>query len=206
MVRLCNIATYNTLGMPIVNRLILRYGNVIFIALALGAVLFANKVDTPTNAGLSDSVKLLALPLALLIFGYTYVNRALLTSLKPSQPWRPWVIAFFLYLLSLGIGWPYYLAINTLAVSEKPIIFSGTVVKKFISTSRVSATPHISIKEQDITDPVTLPVTVEEYSKIEIGSRYSKCYQKGMLGIPFLWRNGSIPYICWVKSKNAFKN
>jgi hypothetical protein len=153
------------------------------------------------NAGVIYAVKILSIPAAILIFGYTYFNRVWLTSLNPSQSWRPWLMALGIYLIFLLLGWAYFLAINTLVISDTPVIFSGQVLDKFISSSRISTSHHIKILDDDSKTPITLYVTRNEYSKIKIGENYSKCFQKGRLGIPFLWRDSSIPYSCWKADK-----
>lgn len=184
------------------NRFIIRYGKALAILFVLGSLFFLIAIESIFNGGFYFAVKIIALPAGISIFGFTYVNREELKLLFPGRPWQMWLIAGLLYPLSLLFGWPYLMAINAIAVDKEPIIFNGPVLEKFITSGKTTSY-HIRIKDFTSNKTVALNVGANRYSLITVGSEYCAVFNRGMLGIPFVWRFGTNPSVNTIKADCA---
>jgi hypothetical protein len=116
-------------------RLIVRFGIALFLVFIGSGLFFLLIIETTFNGGFAVSVKLLWLPLATIVFGFTYLNREMLQA-RSRRPWHAWAMAVALYPMMLLFAWPYVLAANALLASKGRIEFRGPIVAKFMSGGR----------------------------------------------------------------------
>lgn len=159
-----------------------------------GALLFLFTIETTFNGGFALSVKVLWLPLAIVVFGFMYVNVEVLQA-RGRRPWHVWVMAMLLYPMTLLFAWPYVLAVNALLPTRGRIEFSGPIVGKFVSGGRYTSF-HVRIQDVGSGQSVELNVGSREYARLRVGAVYSSCFEHGRLGIPFRWRFAQIPSPC----------
>ncbi len=141
-------------------------------------------INTPVNAALGITWRYLALPEALLVFGYTAL------SARPGQGekrrWFAWPLALAIYLLVVITSQNYVVAANSIASGHEEIVLSGPILKKW---TRSYKTTGFYIQIQDARSGVkfSLPVSKEEYGAKETGATFSRTYLLGRFGIPYRW-------------------
>ncbi|HET8533573.1 MAG TPA: hypothetical protein VFO08_20655 [Methylomirabilota bacterium] len=175
-------------------RLIVRFGTALFCLFMGGALFFLLTIETTFNGGFVLSVKLLCLPLAMIVFGFTYLNREMLQA-RSRRPWYVWVMAAVLYPMMLLFAWPYVLAANALLPTKGRIEFRGPIVEKFMSGGRYTSC-HVRIRDVGTEQNVELNVGCRAYATLAVGALYSSCFERGRLGIPVRWRFAEIPNPC----------
>lgn len=174
--------------------LIVRFGTALFLLFIGGALFFLLTIDTMFNGGLAFSVKVLGLPLAMIVFGFTYLNRKVLQA-RSRRPWYVWLFAVLFYPLTLLFAWPYVLAANALLPTKGRIEFRGPIVGKFTSGGRYTSY-HVRIHDVGSGQSVELNVGRREYETLAVGAPYSSCFEHGRFDIPFRWRFAETPVPC----------
>jgi hypothetical protein len=169
-------------------RFLCRYGSWLFLAYMLGGVVFVLLIDSVFNGGFSFAMKILWLPLALLIFGFTYVNRQFFYVETRSRR-KPWLLAALLYPLAILMSWPYVMALNAATSSGDTVTYGGPVERKWIHHSpRFGDTCEIDIRDTHSSEVVTVTVPPEKYGSISQGDIATVEFTRGGFGIPYRWR------------------
>jgi hypothetical protein len=170
-------------------RFIYRYGGWLFFAYLAGAMLFLVLIDSIFNGGFFFSVKLLWLPLAVVIFGFTWVNRDLLRSETGSSR-KPWFIALLLYPVALLMSWPYMMALNAATARGGSLVYQGPIERKWIHHGgrRFGDSCEIDIRDTHSSELITISVSSEKYASLSQGDTVTVEYMRGGFGIPYRWR------------------
>jgi hypothetical protein len=165
---------------------IIRHGGMLFTLYGVGAFVGLLLIRSTFNGGFYFSVKVLAVPAALLVVAFVHQNRAQLLS-----PWRKTAM---IYPMLLVFTWPYVMMLNASHVSGR-VLFDGPVVEKFTSGS-LGSKCHIRIRDRHSGELVAFAVSARVFGGTEVGSDFHACFLKGLFGIPFLWRSNPAPAEC----------
>ena len=170
-------------------RFVYRYGGWFFFAYMAGAMLFLILIDFIFNGGFFFSVKVLWLPVAVVIFGFTWVNRDFLGAEMRSGR-KPWFIAATLYPVALLMSWPYVIALNAATARGDTLVYKGPVERKWIhhGSRRYGDTCEIDIRDKQSSEVITIPVSSEKYASLSEGETVTVEYMRGGFGIPYKWR------------------
>jgi hypothetical protein len=165
-----------------------RYANWIFFCYMGGAAVFLLLIESVFNGGFAQSIKWLWLPLAVLIFGFTWLNRYLFHANSGSSR-QSWLFAFILYPVVLLLSWPYVMALNAATASGDTMTYRGPVVQKRIDHSRRYGDSYqIELQDTRSTEIITLTVPPARYSSLSVGDVTTEEFLRGGLGILFRWR------------------
>ena len=104
----------------------------------VGAGFFLIATQSVFNGGLSFSVRILWFPLALLIFGFTWLNRRFFYAMQ--SRWKTWLAALAWYPVSLLLTWPYVMALNAATSTGDRMAYSGPIQRKWILREEESLT------------------------------------------------------------------
>jgi hypothetical protein len=172
-----------------VTRFVYRYSGLFFLAYIAGAMLFLVLIDSVFNGGFSFSMKILCLPVAVVIFGFIWVNRESLRAEMGSSR-KPWLLAAMLYPVALLMGWPYVMALNAATARGDTLVYTGTVERKWIhhGSQRFGDTCEIDIKDTKSSQVVTIPVSPQKYASLSEGEIVTVAFMRGGFGIPYRWR------------------
>lgn len=181
-------------GVSPATRFLVRYGAILMMLFMLGGLFFLFRIESTFNGGFNFSAKILAAPVALGLFGFTYFNRRYLASFHPGKPWVPWLITTLSYPMCILFGWPWVMAVNAINFEDHTIAFEGPVVAKF--TSGTGSTPEIRIRDVSSNELVELNISRATYSDLKVGSEYKECFRRGSLGIPYRWKDSSQAVSC----------
>ncbi len=166
-----------------------RYGGFFFFAYMAGGLVFLLLIDSTFNGGFFFSVKHLWLPLALLIFGYVWVNRGFFRAEMRSSI-KPWFIAALLYPTALLMSWPYLMAVNAATGHGETLTYQGPIERKWIQHGRNNFNScMIDIKDTTSAEVVPLVVSPQSYASLLPGEMVSVSFRRGGLGIPYRWRS-----------------
>ncbi len=168
------------------NHLLYRYRNVLFFTYLGFSVFFLLKLDSVFNGGFYYSVRLLWLPLAIVIFGYTWLNRTFLYSVNANKI-ITWVLAVMLYALSLLMTWPYVMAVNALTSNGDEIVYQGPIEKKWISKGK-QWSYHLVIRDQQSMKKITVNCSKKRYYSLSEGDVIVERFYIGGLDFPFRWK------------------
>jgi len=167
-------------------KFIARFGNALFLAYIGGGFLFLILLDSIFNGGFGVAVRLLWSPLAILIFGFTWWYRRDLYDLGMARS-KVWVTASITYPILVLMGWPYVMAYNAMTPSGHSIVYSGQILRKFISGGRVRG-HQVVIMDRSTHEPITLSVSSNNFATLSVGNSVQKSFHVGGLGIPYRWR------------------
>ncbi len=168
------------------NDLIYRYGNILFF-IYIGISLFLLlRLESIFNGGFDYSVRILFVPLAVIIFGYTWINRKFLYSVNKKKV-TTWFVAILFYALTLLMTWPYVMAINAFTGNGEEIVYEGPIESKWISKGR-RWSYHIEVRDNKTSEIVTLNCSKKFYNSVSEGSQISEHYYIGGLGFPYRWK------------------
>ena len=168
---------------------ICRYGNKVFLAFMFGGLVCLLLVESVFNGGFDFSTKILWLPLGLLIFGYTWVNRQFFY-IEMRSVRKPWLYAVMLYPMAILLSWLYMMLINAVTSSGDALVYRGPVEHKWVHHGgvRFGDSYEIDIRNADSSEVVTITVTPERYASISKGDVLAAEFKRGGFGIPFRWR------------------
>ena len=138
------------------------------------------------NGGFTFSARILWLPLALVIFGFTAFFHRDFERITRNR-WKAWMIAALFYPLSILISWPYVMAVNAFFPAGRTITFHGPVIRKWESSGR-SKSYLIVILDQSSGEEVTLQTSEAKYRQVSEGDGIGETFSVGLFGIPFRWR------------------
>lgn len=170
-------------------RFLYRYGSWLFIAYMIGGAVFLLLIESVFNGGLSFAVRILWLPLALLIFGFTWVNRQFFYDAKRSVV-APWLIATLLYPVALLMSWPYMMALNAATAKGDSQIYAGPIVRKWIHhAARSGDECEIDIRDRQSSQVITITVSPIYYTSHSVGDIATAEFMRGGFGIPYRWRS-----------------
>lgn len=165
-------------------RFVFRFGNTMLVLFGVVAVAFLVSIQSVLNSGLYFSLKALCVPLALIVFGYTWAERDFLYTVKGIV--GTWVIAGVVYPMLLLWGWPYVMALNAATGTGEKIVYSGRVTAKWES----NGLPQAEIRDAATKKPVVLSLSKPQYDAVQPGSPLSVEFQRGGFGFPYRWRYG----------------
>ena len=170
--------------------LIYRYRNILsFVYIGISVFLLMT-LDSTFNGGFNYSIRILCVPLAVIIFGYTWLNRRFLYRVNNNKV-ITWVVAILIYVLSLGMTWPYVMAINAFTGNGEKIIYAGPIERKWSSKGRYYWSYHIGIRNENTSEIVTLNCSKKFYDSVSEGVYISDQYYMGGLGLPYRWKISS---------------
>ena len=135
------------------------------------------------------SARILWLPLALVIFGFTARFRRDFENINRNR-WKEWMVAALFYPLSILMSWPYVMAVNAFFPAGQTITFHGPVIRKWESNGRIKSY-LIVILDQSRGEEVTLQTSEAKYRQLSEGDGIGETFSVGLLGIPFRWRIGN---------------
>ncbi|MGH8048038.1 MAG: hypothetical protein ACREKL_12420 [Chthoniobacterales bacterium] len=156
------------------------------MAFLLGGLFFLIAIDSTYNGGFYFSASHLWLPLAALIFGYTWWHRKYFVSVTKRKK-SPWITAAIVYPLVLLMSWPWLMALNAVTGTGAMVTYSGPIQGKWINHGK-SRSYHFSILDDSSHEIIKLNCNASEYSRLSIGSIASRTFQLGGFGIPYRWR------------------
>jgi len=164
-----------------------RNANILFLIYLGVGTIFLLSIESVFNGGFNTSMRLAWAPLAILVFGFTWIYRKAFYNLSGS-PIRVWVLAVMGYPVFLLFSWPYFLAVNALIPSTKDVIYSGPIIEKFITRGTRSTSYQVTIHDETLDTEVTLTISSCLYKSTVIGSTLHQSFQIGALNIPYRWR------------------
>ena len=150
-----------------------------------GTTVLTVVIDTPINAGLKITYRYLALPLAVLVFGYTIMRWRALPPEK--RRWFTWPLTVIIYFFVVVTAQSYVIAASSIGASHQEVVLSGPILKKWTRSYRTTS-HYIQIQDDRSQAKYSLHVSPAEYSALEVGADYSRTYLVGRLGIPYRWR------------------
>jgi hypothetical protein len=168
-----------------------RFGTVIFLTFMGVSVAFLYAIESVFNGGFDEAVAILWLPLAILIFGFTWKYRRNLESITQSRR-KPWIVSCLLYPIAVLMSWPYIMAFNALTPRGENVIYSGPVIDKWVSEGRVTSF-QIVIRDQVTREEITLSISEARYNELSKGDVFQERFSVGGLGIPFRWKSEKQP-------------
>lgn len=158
----------------------------ILFMLVSGALLFL--VETAFNAGFSETVKYLAGPWAVIIFGLAAVHVRRAPHLKRQY----WTVAILLYPLAVLFSWGYFIALNSIGIYDETVVFSGPVTAVHVSNGGKDPST-ITMHDANTNKTVEFWVSQRQAEEVDIGATYRLCFYSGRFGIPFVWRFSELP-------------
>ena len=167
-----------------------RYRDVLAILYFVGGAFFLVTIESVFNGGFSFSVRILWLPLALLIFGFTWFNRHFLYP-KMQSSWKTWATAAAAYLVFLLMAWPYVMAINAATNNGEKIIYRGPIQRKWISHGSRGNWYQIDVLNRLTSSVITFTIPQQKYALLNEGDIFTTEFVRGGFGIPYRWRFGS---------------
>jgi hypothetical protein len=170
-------------------RFVYRYSGLLFLAYVAGGMLFLVLIDSVFNGGFSFSMKILWLPVALAIFGFTCLNREFLRAEMGSSA-KPWLLAAMLYPIVLLMSWPYVMALNAATARGDTLVYNGRIERKWIhhGSGRFGDTCEIDIRDTQSSEVVTIRVSPEKYASLSQDDIVTVAFTRGGFGIPYRWR------------------
>ena len=169
-------------------RFLCRYAVWLVSAYMIGGIVFLVLIESVFNGGFDFSMKILWLPLLLLIFGFTWVNRHLLGDAYKSV-FMPWLLAVLAYPLMILFSWPYVMALNAATASGDMIVYRGPVVRRRIDHgTRGGDSCRIDLRDVHSTEIITITVPLGRYASLSVGDIATEEFRRGGFGIPFRWR------------------
>ncbi len=174
--------------------LLIQHRKIVAPLLILEAIASAFLLEAPANDFYANWAKILAAPLGILFFSFTYRHYRDIKKLTLDKPLVIWTTAVAMYALALLLVPMYVLALNATIVREETLVFSGPVIKKY----KFSKKPGYIIRISDTKtgESLDLGVSSTEFGKIQIGVEYRICFYRGLRDIPFKWRYGENSGLC----------
>ena len=175
-------------------KLLVKYETSLILLFLGGGIFFLIQIKTLEFYGFLEAIKWLAVPIALLVFGFTYKNFQYLAVRNGDKQTNPWWGALLYYLGLLVFSWPYVLAANAIAGNENLTIISGSIEQKVADKTRGGGLRYlIKIREEKSGILVTQEINEEKYHSVIEGENYSYCFYQGRFGIPYHWREDPPP-------------
>jgi hypothetical protein len=175
-----------------------RYGSSMFdwICICLfyfyltGGVFFLVVIESTFNGGFYFSMRMLWLPVAILVFGFSWLNRRSFSDQMGSS-WKMWATVVALYGLILLMSWPYVMAINAATSSGEKIIYSGPIQQKWIAHDSRGKSYQIDLFDLSTSSAITLTISPREYALLSKGDIFKTEFIRGGFGVPYRWRFSS---------------
>jgi hypothetical protein len=165
-----------------------RYGTWLFFAYILGAGFFLIAIESTFNGGFNFSVCVLWLPLALLVFGFTFLNRKFLYA-KVRSRWNVRGLAIVFYPILLLMTWPYVMALNAITGSGVCVTYTGAIQRKWVHHSpRYGDSYEIDVLNTATSRTNTFTIPRDTYDQLRVGDIYVTKFLSGGFGIPYRWR------------------
>jgi hypothetical protein len=158
-----------------------------FFAYLAGGVFFLVAIESVFNGGFDFSVRILWLPIAVLIFGFTWFNRHFLYQMTQSR-WKTWGTAALAYPVLLLMAWPYVMALNAATSSGEKMIYSGPIQRKWISRGGRGTSYQIDLLDQSTSTVIQLMISPQKYTSVKEGENFTIEFIRGGFGIPYRWR------------------
>ncbi len=170
-----------------VNSFLIKYGNALFIAIAIGSGAGIIFVETPFNAPFTLAFRQLTIPIFVIIAGYTLLNHRELIALTRSRT-KVCATALMLFPLLVLFSGGWISLLNAACGNGGLLTYDGPVQRKFETGGRTRGW-HIEILDTSQGMPITFNVSPKVYAAISVGERYHRSMQKGCFGIPYQIRN-----------------
>jgi hypothetical protein len=165
-----------------------KYRHFLLALYVFGGAFFLLAIESVLNGVFYFSMRLLWLPVAILVFGFTWLNRDFLYR-KMKSRWETWAVALFAYPFLLFITWPYVMALNALSSTGETITYRGPIQRKWVAHGRATSY-QIDVLDAATSQVVTLIIRPQEYAALKEGDRFSTKFIRGGFGIPYRWRFG----------------
>ena len=165
----------------------------LLFAYLVGGGFFLVAIESVFNGGFYFSVRILWLPLALLVFGFTWFNRHFLYREMQSF-WKTWATAVAAYLMFLVMTWPYVMAVNAATSNGEKMVYGGQIQRKWIGHGSRSRFYEIDVFDSSTSQVVTFDVSPEKYASLREGEIFTTGFIRGGFGIPYRWRFRSQPH------------
>jgi hypothetical protein len=153
-----------------------------------GSALSGVLIDAPGDAGWRWTWRYLALPIAVLVAGSAWRRRDV-GAAEAGRRRRPWLTALVAYgLLMLGAP-SYVLLVNALGARPDDVTVAGPVLGKWTRSYRT--TRHsLQILDEESGQKLTLRVSPADYRTAAVGTRVSRGFRRGRLGLLYRWTFG----------------
>lgn len=158
---------------------------ILFLYLGI-AVFFLLRLESIFNGGFFYSMQILCLPLAVIIFGYSWLYRSYFYRVNKSKI-VTWTVVILFYGLTLLMTWPYVMAFNAFTGSGEKVIYEGPIEEKWISKGK-HWSYHLEIRDQKTLKTVTLNCSKNFYNSVSEGDYISDHFYMGGLGFPYRWK------------------
>ncbi len=168
---------------------LIKYRNYLLGIFIGVAILFLYLFETTRNGGFYESTKTLFIPIGIIIFAFFKANLHRLNELLWSNSkWKPWLYCVAVYLVTMLMIWPYYVAANVFLSNNQSQLISGVVLKKFKSGSNPTSF-NVTVKDEFTSNEYDLNVGIAKFEQLDVGINYSECFYIGGFGILYRWRN-----------------
>ena len=153
-----------------------------------GGLLTTVSIDTPGDSGFSFAWRYLLLPIAVLSVHVGY-RRPSRDETPEARPRRRALTAIAVF-VTLMIGTPGYVMLtNSVAADGEPVTVEGPIVEKWSRGGRTTSY-HLRIRDERTGRPVKLQVSYPDYKAATIGTRFSRTFFRGRLGLLYRWTLG----------------
>lgn len=163
-----------------------RYRSWILLLLIIAGIFFGRAIESTGDAAIVIMTKVLALPLAIVVFSFAYLSpKAIPPDVARRYP--RWFGMVSLYVAALLLAWASMMAINAFAMEGEPIVYSGPVVDKQQTTGKYA---HNTIRFRDLSsgEMIERDLGLDAYKNTALGARYCVAFDRGLFGIPFRWK------------------
>ena len=168
-------------------RFVWRFGSFLLLIYLAGGGVFLWLIESVWNGGFSFSAKILWLPLAVLIFGFTWANRRFFRTAMRSG-FKPWLMAALLYPIALLMSWPYVMALNAATARGDTVVYKGPIERKWIHSNRSRDTCEVDLRNTQSAEVITVSVSHQTYASLSVGEMAEVTFMRGGFGIPYQWR------------------
>lgn len=171
---------------------LIKYRNFLLGILIAGAMFSLYFIETLHNGGFAQSSKYLSIPIAILTFLFFKINlEKLKQKLWPNSRFKPWLYCLAVYLVTMLMVWPNYVAINAITGSGKTQVIAGDIVRKFTSGSK-SRSYNVAVLDDRTNTEIELTIGKVKYEVVQVGDEYSECFYVGSFEILYRWRDSPV--------------
>jgi hypothetical protein len=151
-----------------------------------GGLLTTLSIDTPGDGGFGFAWRYLLLPIAVLSV-YVGYRRSSKDETPEARPRRRALTAIAVF-VTVMIGTPgYVMLVNSVAVDGEPVTVEGPIVEKWSRGGRTTSY-HLRIRDERTGKQIKLQVSYPDYKAATIGTRFSRTFFRGRLGLLYRWK------------------
>jgi len=153
-----------------------------------GGLLATVSIDTPGDSGFGFAWRYLLLPIAVLSV-YVGYRRSSTDGTPEAGPRRRALTAIAVF-VTLMIGTPGYVMLaNSVGADGEPVTVEGPIVEKWNRGGRTTSY-HLRIRDERTGRQVKLRVSYPDYKAATTGTRFSRTFFRGRLGLLYRWTLG----------------